>query len=306
MSDTNLGFRQQISLFRELAKSGIVSLVLISVLGGYLAGQLPEKPLDGLRLTMTLLGLLLLSSGSSALNQVQEKKIDAEMPRTAKRPLPSGLITFEQAVFFVVICLFLGTVVLFALSPLLAALGWVAVISYNGLYTLWWKKHWALAAIPGAIPGALPILMGYEAAHGNLSAPGGWYLFALLFFWQMPHFWVLAIKYQDDYAAGGIPTLPVTHGTPITVRQISVWSLAYIGIALAAPLFLHVGWIYEITSILMSIEVLRQLWKFSRAPESKSWLHFFLWVNFSLIAYIAAVVIDLWIQPLFPAWVAGV
>src|SRR6185437_16687128 len=93
-----------------------------------------------------------------------------------------------------------------------AVLGLLAVLSYNGLYTLWWKRRWSYAAIPGAIPGALPILMGHYAAAGHLGAPAGIYLFLLLFFWQMPHFWVLALRFRADYEKGDFPTLPVTHG----------------------------------------------------------------------------------------------
>ncbi len=306
VADNRSGLRDQVGYFKELSKSGIITLVLISVLGGYLAGHSPEKPLDWGRMALTLLGLMLVSSGSTALNQFQERSIDAAMPRTAGRPLPSGKLSPQQALVFIALALALGTLVLGWISPILALLGWVAVISYNGLYTLWWKQHWAYAAVPGAIPGALPILMGYEAARGSLAAPGGWYLFFLLFFWQMPHFWVVAIKYKQDYAAGKIPTLPVTYGTEVTVRQIAVWCLAYIAISLAGPLFLPLGWGYSAATILMGAKLLWELRKFAKAPESRSWLHFFLWVNFSLIIYIFTAVADLWIHPLFPKWIAGI
>src|SRR6185437_932834 len=138
-------------------------------------------------------------------------------------------------------------------------LGILAVISYNGFYTLWWKRHWAYAAVPGAIPGALPVLMGHVAVTDQLFAPGGIYLFFILFFWQMPHFWALALRYKSDYAQGGFPTLPVAHGTGLTVHQIVIWCLGYVGLALMGPLFLRVGAIYCIATFIMSVKILWEL-----------------------------------------------
>ncbi len=177
---------------------------------------------------------------------------------------------------------------------MLGLLGALAVFSYNVLYTLWWKRKYAFAAVPGAIPGALPILMGYVAASGEIWHPGGIYLFMILFFWQMPHFWVLALKYKQDYAMGGVPTLPVSKGTGVTVLQIVIWCLAYVALALGGPLFLPVHGLYLIVAIIMSAKLLWQLRAFVKEPESKQWLHFFLWVNLSLIAYIGGAVADLW------------
>ena len=291
------GNSSRISMLLELAKSGIVALVLISVLGGYLVGHPLEAPFDSLRLVETLLGILLLASGSSALNQLQETSIDQLMPRTAKRPLVSGRLTRRNAVILILSSLSAGLAILFHLDFHLGIMGVAAVISYNGLYTLWWKPRWPFAAVPGAIPGALPIWMGYVAASGKVGAPGGIYLFFLLFFWQMPHFWVLALKYREDYARGMIPTLPVAHGEPLTVRQIAVWALAYVGIGLLGPLFLGLSPLALIAEVLTGIWILKELATFTRLDrpwESKAWLRFFLAVNFSLIVYIGVAAIDLW------------
>ncbi len=240
------------------------------------------------------MGILLLASGSSALNQWQESEIDALMPRTAGRPIPSGKLSPKKVMTFVLTCLSSGLVILLWLSPTLFLLGMAAIFSYNGLYTLWWKKHWAYAAVPGAIPGAIPILMGHTAACGKVLTPSGLYIFFILFFWQMPHFWALALRYQKDYQQGGFPTLPVIHGLGVTLRQITAWSLAYIGLALIAPLFMKVGWIYLVPTIAVSAKVILELFRYSQKPEGNQWLPFFLWVNFSLIIYLAAACIDLW------------
>ncbi|MGZ3697527.1 MAG: UbiA family prenyltransferase [Bdellovibrionota bacterium] len=288
----------RLAILKEFSKSGIVALVLISVFGGYLVGQPGEIYFSVGRLLETLAGVLFLASGSSALNQYQERVIDASMPRTAKRPLPSGKLSPAGALAFIMVTLALGLGILADLGVSVLCLGIAAVALYNGLYTLWWKKHWSYAAVPGAIPGALPILIGYASASGEVFAPAGLYLFFILFFWQMPHFWVLALRYKSDYEKGGFPTLPVTHGEGITVERIRVWCLAYAGLILLAPLFLHVGLVYLVIAIPVILKVLWELRAFARAPESKRWLHFFLWVNFSLILVLAAAVLDLWHLPI--------
>lgn len=286
--------RNRLKIYRELAKSGIVTLVLISVLGGYLIGHSPETPLSLTRLGLTLLGILLLASGSSALNQLQEIQQDAKMPRTAQRPLPSGRLSRREAILFVASTLLGGIGILAWLSPKLLVMGLAAVVFYNGLYTLWWKRKLAFAAVPGAIPGALPIWMGYVAATDDWLAPGGLYLFAVLFYWQMPHFWSLAIRFQDDYAKGAFPVLPVAHGTQKTLFQIALWSVSYVALGLMGPLFLRVGVIYMIVAGLTGIWVLWELARFLRGESRQTWLRFFLAVNFSLITYVFGAAADLW------------
>jgi protoheme IX farnesyltransferase len=287
--------KNRIHYYLELSKAGIVTLVIISVLAGYLGGHSFESPFEWGRFFMTLFGIFFLSSASSALNQLQERKEDLRMPRTATRPLATGKITPLEATVFIVLGFILGGWILAHLSLELFWLGVLAVISYNGLYTMWWKKRWSFAAIPGAIPGALPILMGYVASSRNLWAPQGWYFFFLLFFWQMPHFWSLSIRYREDYAQGGFPTLSVSHGDEVTRIHILFWCLAYVGIALSSTLFLKTHWINFSITLLMSIVIIRELLRFINHPEApKAWLKFFLWINLSLIVYLASNVADLY------------
>lgn len=299
-------------LWLELSKSGIVTLVLISVAAGYFLGHPFDTPLVWGHFFMTLLGVLFLASGSSALNQIQDREMDAQMPRTAKRPLPSRQLTLKSAWTFTIFVLTLGLFLLSQVSLTVLLLGFAAVISYNGLYTPWWKRKWAFAAIPGAIPGALPILMGSVAASGQLWGPasiGGWFLFGILFYWQMPHFWVLALKYRDDYASGGVPTLPVVWGAQITLHHIVIWGLGLVGLSLAAPLFLPVGAFYTVSAIAIGFKLILEmrllsLYAKQEGPDSlmkgKKWLRFFLWINFALILQLAAAVIDVWSVYLIP------
>jgi protoheme IX farnesyltransferase len=232
--------------------------------------------------------------GSGALNQIQEHREDALMDRTKSRPIPSGRISLPLA-WTVSIALFAAGIVLLQLVSLkVLALGLTAVISYNGLYTLWWKRKMAFAAIPGAIPGALPILIGFQAVVNDLSDLRGYYLFAILYFWQMPHFWVLALKYSNDYDQGGFPTLPVAKGNEVTRFQITLWCLAYAAIGLLSTLFFPTGIPGLIGSMFVSAWLLFELYRFLRSPEKKSWLRFFLSINFSLLLYLFVISADLW------------
>ncbi len=258
-------------------------------------GQPLSAPLDWLNLIRTLTGILLLSSGSAALNQIQEQDLDARMKRTSARPLPSKRLTTTSAVTWSLGSTGLGLILLAFGAWQVTVLGALAMLLYNGMYTLWWKPKWAYAAVPGAIPGALPILMGYAAANGGAAlTPGGLYLFLILFYWQMPHFWALAIRYREDYRAGGIPTLPVAHGVPTTVRQIVIWTFGYLALALLGPRVLGLSWIYFAVAAATSAQVLHKLWKFVKEPESDQWLPFFLWTTFSLIIFLGAAVVDRW------------
>ncbi len=278
----------------QLTKSEIVILEAITLIAGYFIGHPLEQSLDWKRFFITLFGVSFLALGSGALNQIQERKEDAQMKRTQSRPIPSGRISVKFALLTTLLLFISGSLLLNLVSKPVLALGLLAVISYNGFYTLWWKRKMAFAAIPGAIPGALPILIGFQAAVQNMADLRGYYLFAILFFWQMPHFWVLALKYSDDYDQGGFPTLPVARGTSVTRFQITLWCLAYAGIGLLSVMFFPTGIIGVLGSLLISAWLIFELFRFLKQPEQKTWLRFFLSVNFSLILYLAVISTDLW------------
>ncbi len=284
----------------ELAKSGIVFLVLFTAIAGYAAGASGEHPWSWLTVVFLLAGTALVSGGSAALNQVQESALDLKMDRTKERPIPSGRMSRKTALILSLLWIVTGSIILSFINFPVMCVGLCAVIFYNGLYTLWWKPRMAFGAVPGAIPGALPIWMGYLSANPDIFAPQGLYLFALLFFWQMPHFWVLSIKYADDYAKGGFPILPAIHGVPVTKAHITLWSLAYIGLGMMSGLFFPVGAISLGTALCVGAWILWELLQFLKAGDSKNWLRFFMAVNLSLMIYLAGIVIDLWSIHLYP------
>ncbi|MFP5518953.1 MAG: protoheme IX farnesyltransferase [Bdellovibrionia bacterium] len=281
-------------LYSDLTKFGIVVFALLAGVAGYATGFQVENPFDWKHALEAMLGLYFLSSGSLALNQVQEWKLDQKMPRTSSRPIASGKIKPAAAAILAVGFLLAGQVTLFNVSEVAGYVGLASVILYNGLYTMYWKKKWVFAAVPGAIPGALPVTIGYAASNPNIFNSESIYLFLIMFLWQMPHFWALAIRYKDDYAAGGIPTLPAVVGIERTLYHIGLYTFAYIGIALASPWFVHTSWIYLLLVVPFSFKVLQEFFRFFKSKGEQRWFAFFMWTNVSMLVFIFVPLIDKW------------
>jgi protoheme IX farnesyltransferase len=278
----------------KLTKLGIGLFVMITGLAGYAASLPLGQGLDLLEPVLLLMGLYFLSGGSFAINQAQEWRADAQMPRTASRPVPSGAISVWQAYLLGILFCVGGLGALLLLSPLAAGLGLLTVVLYNGIYTLYWKKKWAFGAVPGAIPGAMPVVIGYSANSQHIFSPDSVYLFLILFLWQMPHFWSLAVRYKDDYEKGGFPVLPARIGVERTLYHVGLYTFTYIGVALAAPWFVNTHVLYLLVVLPLAIKV---LWEFfSYYSGKKTWLPFFLWVNLSMLAFICVPVFDRWFR----------
>jgi protoheme IX farnesyltransferase len=189
-----------------LTKPDVTFLVVITTVAGFYLGS--SGRIDWLLLLHTLCGTMLVAGGTAALNQYVERDMDAVMRRTASRPLPAGqLQPFEVLTFGVGAILAGGLWLALAVNPLATGIALATCVLYLCAYTPL-KKRTPLATAVGAFPGALPPLIGWAAATGSVSL-GGWILFAILFFWQFPHFMSIAWMYREDYARAGIKMLPV-------------------------------------------------------------------------------------------------
>lgn len=279
--------------FSSLTKFGIVIFVLLTGLAGYATGYQVEVPFDWKHLITFLGGLYFLSSGSLALNQVQEYKLDQKMPRTSKRPIAAGKMTPAAGLILSVAMLFCGINLLHQLSPMAGYVSVASVVLYNGFYTYIWKPKWIFAAVPGAIPGALPVTIGYAVNNQNILNSDSVYLFLIMFLWQMPHFWTLAIKYKEDYRLGGIPTLPTALGVKKTVFHVGLYTFCYAGVALAAPFFLHASWVFVALVFPFAFMLLKEFFQMNRTDAEK-WFPFFMWTNVSLLVFTFVPVIDKW------------
>jgi heme o synthase len=190
----------------ELTKPRITAMVIATTLVGFYLGS--EGPLRLFLLFHTLLGTALVASGASTLNMVLEFEADSRMRRTESRPIPSGRLTTTQSLSFGAVVSIVGVLyLLFFVNPLTSLLAALTEGLYLFAYTPL-KRVTSLCTIVGAVPGAIPPMMGWTAAQNNLSFPA-WWLFAILFLWQLPHFLAIAWLYREDYARGGFPMLPV-------------------------------------------------------------------------------------------------
>ena len=190
----------RMSVFTELVKARLTLLVLLTTLVGFYLGA--SGPVDYGLMFHALSGTALVAAGAAALNQLMEREFDARMRRTEGRPLPAGRITPNAVLVLGTSLSVVGlTWLLFAVNSMAALLGVLTISSYLFLYTPL-KRRTVLNTVVGAIPGALPPLMGWTAATGGIAAEG-WALFAILFFWQLPHFMAIAWLYREDYARAG-------------------------------------------------------------------------------------------------------
>jgi heme o synthase len=227
---TELTLSSRAGAYVTLTKPDVSFLVLMTTAAGYYMGA--RGPVDWLHMIHVVFGTMLIAAGTAALNHYVERDSDRYMRRTAARPLPSGVLQPREALLFGVALSVAGAVDLYVASGWLAAgLGVATCLSYLLAYTPL-KKRTVWATFVGAFPGAIPPMIGWVAATGSLDR-GAWLLFAILFFWQFPHFYAIAWMYREDYARAGILMLPVVdrEGTR-TFRQIVITAALLIGVSL--------------------------------------------------------------------------
>jgi protoheme IX farnesyltransferase len=222
----------------------------------------------------TVFGTMLIAGGTAALNHYIERDTDRLMRRTAARPLPSGVLKPRAALAYGIALSVGGAVYLyFAAGALAASLGVLTCLSYLLAYTPL-KKRTVWATFVGAFPGAVPPMIGWVAASGRLDL-GAWLLFAILFFWQFPHFHAIAWMYREDYARAGILMLPVVdqEGTR-TFRQILVTAAALIGVSLLPAIAGIAGVFYFFGALGLSVALLQVcLWAASAKTNVRAkWL----------------------------------
>lgn len=210
---------------------------------------------------LTSLGILLMAIAASTLNQIQEVGLDSQMNRTHDRPIPAGRIKLNHAFIFFLINLAGGTLILyFAANHLSALIGLLTIFWYNGIYT-GAKRITAFAVVPGAVTGALPPLIGWVAAGGGLFDKPIIFLEFLFFMGQVPHFWLLILKYGEEYNKAGIPTLTDVFNRDQINRLTFTWVIASVIAAIFLCYFEILRSIYVIAILLTASLFL--IWKFS-------------------------------------------
>ena len=285
-----LGSESRISHWLELTKFRISAVSTLTAATGYIAYS---RHLDA-ALFGAVSGTLLMAMASSALNEVQEREIDARMTRTRHRPIPGGIVTPRMATGVALLLASTGCAILFATrgqTP--ALLGLLAMVWYNGIYTPL-KRMTAFAVVPGSVIGALPPAIGWTAAGGGLDNPAVLSLSFVFFVWQVPHFWLLALRHQNDYEKAGLPTLSRHFSTRQIFRLIFTWTAASVAASALLVVFQTITGLAS--AVVVGLIGMWVLWRFAfmlRSVERSPKVFLaFMDINRYAVVIMAAVILD--------------
>lgn len=256
----------KLGAYVALTKPRIIELLLVTTVPTMVVAEQGMPPLW--LMVATIVGGALAAGGANAINMYVDRDIDAVMNRTKGRPLVTGAVTPRAALVFAITIEALAFVWLWTVvNPLSAVLGLSACLFYVFVYTLWLKRSSSQNIVIGGAAGAIPVLIGWSSVTDSVSATFGWApvtLFALMFFWTPPHFWALAIKYKDDYAAAEVPMLPVVASYRETTRKMLAYTVVVVALSFAFGWAAELGLLYWGTAavlgglfIWMSIQVMR-------------------------------------------------
>jgi protoheme IX farnesyltransferase len=277
-----------VSDYVALTKPKVQSLLLLTtVTTMYVAGS----PSIGLVL-VTVIGGYLAAGGAGAVNHFYDRDIDARMARTADRPVPSGRVAPAAAFWFGIVLAALSFLLLATVVNLLSAvLALSGFLGYTLVYTLWLKRRTVQNIVIGGAAGAVPPLVGWAAVTGEITGTSI-YLFAIVFFWTPPHFWALSLLMKDEYAAVGVPMMPVVRGERETRRQILLYSVLLYGVTQLPFCAGGFGIIYLGCSVVLGAVFIAGAVVLMRRADRRSALRLYLYSLAYLAALFAAMVVD--------------
>jgi protoheme IX farnesyltransferase len=276
--------------FLELTKPKVSLLIVFTAIVGMVLASPGMVPLPAL--IFGTVGIAMASGSAAAFNHVVDRRIDEQMARTRRRPLPTGHLLKRQAVIFATA---LGVGSMLVLWPtvggLTAALTFCSLIGYAIVYTMWLKRATPQNIVIGGAAGAAPPVLGWAAVTHTID-PHALLLFLIIFTWTPPHFWALAIARRDDYAKVGIPMLPVTHGIPHTRLQIVLYTILLVLSTLLPVLTGMSGLIYLLAAIVLNGRFLYFVLALQRGVKPDLPMRTFRFsINYLLLLF-AALIID--------------
>ncbi len=268
MTDTNVTDFEREAGFGDyfaLLKPRVMSLVIFTALVGLLVAPVPVHPMVGFA---AILFVAVGAGASGALNMWWDADIDAVMRRTAKRPVPSGQVTAEEALA-IGVALSGISVVMLALAANLLAAGLLAftIFFYAVIYSMWLKRWTPQNIVLGGAAGAFPPMIGWAIATGGVSIESA-LMFALIFMWTPPHFWALALFMREDYDNAGVPMLTVTHGRRVTRNHILAYTILLAPAAIGLGLTSIGGPVYLAVAVVMNTIFLKGAWDIWRRNEA--------------------------------------
>ena len=235
--------------YYELCKPNVVLMMLITALVGSLLASKTLAPLS--LIAFAMLGIALCASSAAAINQIIDRKTDANMNRTENRPIPQGEVSPLNASIFAFILGSLGAgILVIYVNTLTALLTLASLIGYAFVYTVYLKRATPQNIVIGGLAGAAPPLLGWTAVTNSID-PNSLLLVLIIFAWTPPHFWALAIHRKDDYAKENIPMLPVTHGVQFTKLQIILYTIILILVSLLPFVVMMSGILYLTSALIL-------------------------------------------------------
>jgi protoheme IX farnesyltransferase len=280
--------RGRVAAYLALTKPRIIELLLITTVPSMVlaAGTWPGT----WPVVATLVGGTLSAAGANTLNSYLDRDIDEMMRRTRRRPLARREVAPRGALVFGVTLGVAGFVWLWATTnPLAALLSTAALLFYVFVYTIALKRRSVQNIVVGGAAGAAPALVGWAAVTGTVGVPA-WVLFVIVFYWTPPHFWALALRYRDDYAAAGVPMLPVVAGTETTTRRMLLYTSLVVGVSLLMVPLGGMSWVYLMSAMVLGVWFLWDTWRVHRHPERA--MQLFTTSNVYLAALFASVMLD--------------
>src|SRR5688572_3212868 len=288
--DQTAGLRARISAYVALTKPRIIELLLVTTVPAMVvaAGEWPSTWL----IIATLIGGTLSAGGANTINCYIDRDIDQVMPRTKRRPLPTHRVAPINALIFGSI---LGLVALawlwVTVNPLAGLLATAALLFYVFVYTLGMKRSTPQNIVIGGAAGAMPVLVGWAAVTNSVELPA-LALFGIIFYWTPPHFWALAMRYEKEYAAAGVPMMPVVYGKVETTKHILLYSFMQLAMCLAFFSTARMGAIYLVTTIVLNAAFIYAAFKLYRDPTPKRAWGLFRFSIYFLSLLFAAMAID--------------
>jgi protoheme IX farnesyltransferase len=276
--------------FLELTKPRVSLLIVFTAIVGMVLASPGMVPLPAL--LFGTIGIALASGSAAAFNHVLDRRIDEQMARTRRRPLPTGHLQMRPAVVFATLLGVLSMLILWLLvNALTAALTFCSLIGYAMVYTMWLKRATPQNIVIGGAAGAAPPVLGW-AAVTNTVDPHALLLFLIIFTWTPPHFWALAIARRDDYAKVGIPMLPVTHGIEYTRLQIVLYTIWLVLATLLPYLTGMSGFIYLAVAIALNARFLYYVLALQRGLRPELPMRTFRFSITYLMLLFAALILD--------------
>lgn len=282
--------RSKFGAYFALTKPRIIELLLVTTLPAMIVAA-KGMPSAGL-IAATLIGGALAAGGANAINCYLDRDIDQLMPRTRKRPLPSHEVEPRAALIFGIILGVVAFVQLWLTVNLVSALlAEAALLFYVFVYTLGMKRSTPQNIVIGGAAGAVPALVGWSAVTGTVGLPA-LAMFGIIFYWTPPHFWALAMRYEKEYEAAGVPMLPVVYGREETAKHTLLYSFLLFAMTLVFYAVAQAGWIYLISALVLNAGFIAQAVRLYKTQQPRVAWGLFRYSIYYLALLFAAMAID--------------